>query len=114
MSNLIVFPVNLLIMVLFRKARARKKRPSRVQAALKESEERHKQKTIELAQSQSAQNEPLQNESLQNESAGNDFTTRDDATIHSRYDLDAAGQNYDGYIEIYHVCLSRCDLHVNV
>ncbi len=86
MSNLIVFPVNLLIMVLFRKARARKKRPSRVQAALKESEERHKQKAVESAQSQSAQNE----------SAENDITERDDATIHSGYDLDEVRQNYDG------------------
>ncbi len=35
MSNLIVFPINLLIMTLFRKSRARRKRPSRVEKALK-------------------------------------------------------------------------------
>ena len=34
-SNLIVFPVNFLIVTLFRKSRARTKRPSRIEAALK-------------------------------------------------------------------------------
>ncbi len=40
MSNLIVFPVSLLIITLFRKSRARTKRPSRVEQALREERER--------------------------------------------------------------------------
>ena len=34
-SNLIVFPANFLVIMLFRKSRARKKRPSRIEEALK-------------------------------------------------------------------------------
>ena len=50
MSNIIVFPINLVIITLFRKSRARKQRPSRVAQALKESEERKKQVCRKLKQ----------------------------------------------------------------
>ena len=36
-SNLIIFPVNFLIILLFRKSRPKKKRPSRIQEALKDT-----------------------------------------------------------------------------
>ena len=46
MSNIIVFPINLVIITLFRKSRVRKQRPSRVVLALKESEERKRKVSI--------------------------------------------------------------------
>ena len=40
MTNIIVFPINLIIMTLFRKSRPRKQRKSRVAQALQEGEDR--------------------------------------------------------------------------
>lgn len=45
-SNLIVFPVNFLVVYLFRKARPRRKRPSRVDEAIKHAYDNRQEASI--------------------------------------------------------------------